>query len=236
MKQHDSFTNHFFRFVLLIMLVLFVFHPVTIFANDSVFDWMEDEESDEGENVHKEDNSILQEEEKKEDEVVDAGPPVGLTAGNYIRMFFALAFVVGLLYAILKFINRRNRLYEKNHLMRNIGGLSLGQQKSIQLIVVGDTYYLVGVGEDIRLLKEITDPEEITTLLAYYEEADEIPFQGNLEKILTKISPFQKKERQKTDDKNEDFSQLLNHRLTEIKEERKKQFHRLTEKERNEDD
>ena len=45
--------------------------------------------------------------------------------------------------------------------MKNMGGISLGQHKSIQLVVIGETYYLIGVGDDISLLKEITDPEEI---------------------------------------------------------------------------
>ena len=48
--------------------------------------------------------------------------------------------------------------------MKNMGGISLGQHKSIQLVVIGESYYLIGVGDDIRLLKEITDPDEIDKL------------------------------------------------------------------------
>ena len=56
--------------------------------------------------------------------------------------------------------------------MKNMGGISLGQQKSVQLVVIGNQYYLIGVGDDIRLLKEITDRTEIETLTEYYEEVD----------------------------------------------------------------
>ena len=69
----------------------------------------------------------------------------------------------------MKFINRKNKLYDKTRLMKNMGGISLGQHKSIQLVVIGETYYIIGVGDDIRLLKEITDPEEIKTLVEFYE-------------------------------------------------------------------
>ena len=54
--------------------------------------------------------------------------------------------------------------------MKNMGGISLGQHKSIQLVVIGESYYLIGVGDDIRLLKEITDPAEIDKLIEFYEE------------------------------------------------------------------
>ena len=84
--------------------------------------------------------------------------------GDYIKTLFALVFVIGLLFGLLKFVNRKNRLYDKNRLMKNMGGISLGQHKSIQLVVIGESYYLIGVGDDIRLLKEITDPDEIDKL------------------------------------------------------------------------
>ena len=81
----------------------------------------------------------------------------------------AFVFVVGLLFGLLKVINRKNRLYDKSRFMKNMGGISLGQHKSIQLVVIGESYYIIGVGDDIRLLKEITDPEEIDTLVEFYK-------------------------------------------------------------------
>ncbi len=227
-------TKKLLQLCLSFILLSFVFFPVYTMANDRVSDWIEDKEQQKEEKVDKDEESIFDNLEEEEEDKEESA--VGVTAWDYIKMLFALAFVVGLLYALLKFINGRNRSYGKNRLMKNIGGLSLGQQKSIQLIVVGGTYYLVGVGEDIRLLKEITDPDEIDTLLEYYEEAEEVPFKGPFESLLMKMSPFQKKESKKRDDETEDFSEMLNHRLTEIKAERKKQFHRLTEKEQSEDD
>lgn len=218
--------------ILFIALFSLFLLPTVSFAESSSYDCLVNKEGcieegdSDGENAPIDDSMPIQNSKSK----------VGLTAGDYIKAFFALIFVVGLLYASLKFINRKNRLYDKNRLMKNLGGISLGQQKSIQLITVGDTYYLVGVGEDIRLLKEITDDNEIATLLEYYEEVEEMPFQGPMEKLLTKISPLNKKLPKKNEQETEDFSQIFNHRLSEIKAERKKQFNRLIEKERSKDD
>ena len=98
------------------------------------------------------------------------GAAVGLSGWDYAKSLFALLFVVGLLLALLKFINRKNRMFDQHRMMKNVGGLSLGQHKSIQLVVIGGSYYLIGVGDEVRLLKEITDPKEIEALESYFDE------------------------------------------------------------------
>lgn len=232
MKQHDGFLKQLLQLSLLLAIMLFLIYPATSYANDSVFDCIEDEENCEEEKTNPDESGVPE----NFDEENEGRSTVGLTAWDYIKTFFALIFVVVLLYGLLKFVNRRSQLHDKNRLMKNMGGLSLGQQKSVQLIVVGNTYYLVGVGEDIRLLKEITDQAEIAALLEHYEEIEEIPFKGPFEKLLGKIMPFQKKEPKKENQQSEEFSEMLNERLSEIKAERKRQIHRLTKKEQSEDD
>lgn len=161
---------------------------------------------------------------------------LGSSAGDYIKTLFALVFVIGLLYALLKFINRRNRLYDKTRLMKNMGGISLGQHKSIQLVVIGETYYLIGVGDDIRLLKEVTDADEIEKLTEFYQE-DATPLaSGMLEKMLNKLSGKENKKQSESTDEPTEFSTIFNTRLDEMKEERKRQLSRLTEKGRKRDE
>lgn len=239
MKQQQRNIQKILPLCFLLTLIGLAFLPLHATADDgSVSDWLKDdgkEEQEEREEKQDEEGNLfdedLGEEEKSDEESV-----VGLTAWDYVKTFFALIFVIGLLYMLLKFVNRKSHLQDKNRLMKNMGGISLGQQKSVQLIVVGNTYYLVGVGEDIRLLKEITEPEEIAALLEQYEELEEIPFKGPFEKLLGKVLPFQKKEQKQEDAGNEAFSHMLNERLTEIKADRKRQIHRLTKKEQSGDD
>lgn len=222
-------------FLVSIILVSFVLIPSVGYAEDNVFYCMENKENCSEEGIDKtEAETLIHDEPANKNDEKQAGK-VGVTAWDYIKTLFALIFVVGLLYGLLKFINRKNRLYDKNRLMKNLGGLSLGQQKSIQLIVVGETYYLVGVGEDIRLLKEITDEKEIASLLEYYEETDVMAYKGPIEQLLSKFSPMKKQSRNNVEEEHSDFSQVLNNRLTEIKAERKRQLDRLTEKERDQD-
>lgn len=156
----------------------------------------------------------------------------GLSFWDYLKTFFALLFVIALLFALLKFINRKNRMFNQHRLMKNIGGLSLGQNKSIQLVVIGETYFIVGVGDEVRLLKEITDPEEIKVLDNYFESDDE----QNPSNIVDKIMTMLKSKSGSTDEEPVDFGKIFTSRLDELREERKKHLNRLKEKENSKDE
>lgn len=88
---------------------------------------------------------------------------------DYLKVLIALVFVIGLLLFILKYLNKRNFNYQQNAVIKNIGGMSVGQQKSVQLLLIGKRVYVVGVGDNIQLLKEIDSEEEIDHLLNQIE-------------------------------------------------------------------
>lgn len=95
---------------------------------------------------------------------------VGITIWEFLRMIFATIFVVGLLYIILKFINKKSKSFQKANSVENLGGTSLGANRSVQLVKVGGRILVVGVGENIQLLKEIDNPEEYEQLMKDYNE------------------------------------------------------------------
>ncbi|MEK3935069.1 flagellar biosynthetic protein FliO [Sporosarcina sp. FSL W7-1349] len=218
--------------IFLVATLMASFPAVLIHAetdpNTTVLDYYD---SDSGEEQQVDMNS----EEPAADRTED-GAAVRLSAWEYIKTFFALLLVVGLLFALLKFMNRKNRMYDKTRLMKNLGGISLGQQKSIQLVVVGESYYLIGVGEDIRLLKEITDPDEIEHLIAFYEAGTSDAASGILQNILDKVAGKKPADPEQGSVVEADFSDQFKARLDEMKEERKRQIRRLTEKERHPDE
>lgn len=76
---------------------------------------------------------------------------------NVIKMIFALFFVLALIYLLLHFLKRRNKLFQIPHILENLGGISVGQNKSIQLVRIGEKIYVVGVGENVEMLQELTD-------------------------------------------------------------------------------
>lgn len=80
-------------------------------------------------------------------------------AASLVKMVLALALILILIYGVLKFLSSRSRSFQHNRTMQNVGGISVGQNKSIQLVRIGSKLYMVGVGENVELLEEITDEQ-----------------------------------------------------------------------------
>lgn len=229
--------------VAFVLMILFVSQWPTVSAfadedpNKSVSDyWSTDKDNV----VDKDSNTEKKELENDTNEPTadrpSEGNAVGSSVGDYIRVMVALLFVVGLLFGLLKLVNRKNRLYDKNRFMKNMGGISLGQHKSVQLVVIGESYYLIGVGDDIRLLKEITDPAEIDTLVEFYKGDDMELATGMLSKILVKMTGKSKNGPSTQTEDSSDFGDIFKKRLDEMKDERNRHINRLTEEERNQDE
>ncbi|MFC9538337.1 flagellar biosynthetic protein FliO [Lysinibacillus sp. NPDC056959] len=168
---------------------------------------------------------------KKDSDLPAAG---GLSAWEYIKMVLALIFVVALFYGLMKFLNKRNLNFQRNQLVQNLGGLSLGAQKSVQLLQVGKTLYLVGIGEDVQLLREITDPDEVATLLALYNERQELAATSPY--IAEVLSKFKRKnnESSSVQQKQTSFGELFEKKISEIKQERNEELEKWKQKENDE--
>lgn len=156
-------------------------------------------------------------------------PAVGLTAWDYIKMLLALIFVLVLLVWVLKFINKKSFHFQQNNLVRNMGGISLGSQKSVQILQIGEKIYVVGVGENVELIKEISDKEEIEQLLSFYNEKQTLTTSSPYIAELFKKFKGQPETREK--DSDSDFGNLLNQKLSDIQDARRNELEKWKEKE-----
>ncbi|MBU8907000.1 flagellar biosynthetic protein FliO [Desertibacillus haloalkaliphilus] len=109
----------------------------------------------------------------------------------FVRMIGALAVVIVLIYALLRFFNNRTRAFQSHRTIQNVGGVGLGANRSVQLIKVGDRLLVVGVGESIQLLKEVTNKEEIDQMMRQQNEKNEVepPFAKATAWLGKKMSP-----------------------------------------------
>ena len=146
---------------------------------------------------------------------------------EYIKVLLSLVLVLGILIFVLRFLNKRNQNYQQNSIIRNLGGHSVGAQKSVQLLHIGNQIYVVGVGEDVQLLQVISDPQEIEQMLALYNEKHS---HTSTSPYVTEL--FAKfKTKRSSETQSEDFSNILDKRLSEIKQERSDELERWKEKE-----
>lgn len=83
---------------------------------------------------------------------------------NVIKIVVALILVVLLIYIFLSLLKKKNKLAEQHGVLENLGGISVGQQKSIQIVRIGEKVYAIGVGQDVTMLDEIVDETVISDL------------------------------------------------------------------------
>ncbi len=157
----------------------------------------------------------------------------------FVQMIAALAFVVFLIYALLRFLNKRSQTYRSTQMLQNIGGVPLGANRSVQLVKVGDRLLVVGVGETIQLLKEIDNEDEIEKLLIQKQEQLE-QFDQPINKVFNLLKnrfgskksqsvPFEK---QSSKSNNEAFKELLSKQLKDVSKSQNKLHDAVREREK----
>ena len=124
-----------------------------------------------------------------------------LSAGDIMKMIFAFLLVIGLLFALLKFVNKKGRLLQKNKIVQNLGGTNVGSSKSVQVVKVGDQLLIIGVGENVQLLSEITGQQQKN------ESEYKVVLPSFLEKLTSK----------KEEKSSHSFQQLFQREMNEMK-------------------
>ncbi|CAM3419146.1 flagella biosynthesis regulatory protein FliZ [Aeromicrobium ponti] len=205
--------------LLLISIVLLGMQPLAHAEqlNNSVKECMENPEECGKEGITTEDETPVQQE----------GGTVGLTFWDFFKMILATIFTVGLLYVLLKFINKKSKVYNRSQIVENLGGTALGSNRSIQLIKVGNRILVVGVGENIQLLKEIDDSEEYSQIITEHNDKMEQLIRPS--DIVTKVMK-RTKQSEGINQNTPKFSALLGQQLDEIKKGRRKLFDEIERK------
>ncbi len=157
----------------------------------------------------------------------DTAGQVGITIWDFVRMILATVFVVALLYFLLKFINKKSRNFKSTQLVENLGGTVLGANRSVQIVKIANRLFIIGVGENVQLLKEIDDPNEREQILTDYNNKLEQLVQPS--DIVTKVIEKTKKWQAP---KKEDaaFTSLFKAQLDELSNGRKKLFEEMEQK------
>ena len=148
---------------------------------------------------------------------------------DLIKMVFALFLILALIYILLKFLNKRNKMFNQVKALENLGGIAVGPSKSIQIVRVGNKLYLVGVGDNVQLLEEIEEDSLKEDIIQSFKEQPEL----KPENIL---SFFQRKTNQEAAESNNsgvNFKNLFSSELEKLKQNRKNLLTKQTEKEDN---
>lgn len=160
-----------------------------------------------------------------EGEDVSENGGVGVSIWDVAKMILATIFVIVLIYFLLKFIGKKNKGYQNNALIQNIGGTRVGANRSVQIIKAGDRVFIIGVGENVNLLKELEDNDAREILTEYNNRLEQMTGPGD---IVSKLL-----QRKKGVDKVEDrspFSSILDKQLEDISLRRKQAYEEIKQK------
>ena len=144
---------------------------------------------------------------------------------SFLKMIIALAIVLIMIYGLLKFLNKRNKSVQKLGNLENLGGISVGTNKSVQIIRVANKFYLIGVGDNVEMLQEI---DESMIQEEWLTENKHVTDQKG---ILDKL--FNSQSKSDSSSKQSYFKQLFTKELTTLTKNRKRLMN--SQKEREED-
>ncbi|SHN16329.1 flagellar biosynthetic protein FliO [Gracilibacillus kekensis] len=147
---------------------------------------------------------------------------------SFLQLLIALALVIGLIIFISKFLQKKNGFLKRHKVIENYGGITVGSNKSIQTIKIGDRFYVIGVADNIELLMEITDNNTIEQLLSQEENTND-----SISKIKEKIT---KSTSYSQDQNKNNFEKLFSKELHTMKEGRKNVYKKLRERKQDYDD
>jgi flagellar protein FliO/FliZ len=166
----------------------------------------------------------------KEESIENQTPTV--TFFDYVKMVAALIFVVALIYFLLKFINQKGRSFQQTKIINHLGGTPLGGNRSVQIVKIGNQVLVLGVGEDIQLLKEVQDEKEKEEILAFYNSGTEQMSDPRtlVSNMLMKVKGSQ------SDASSSSFQSHLKRQLEEMSKGRKKMLKDIKGKENHSDE
>jgi len=90
----------------------------------------------------------------------------GVTTWDFLRMLIILGAVVGAIYLLFWVLRRgAGRRITENNLIRVLGSRSLAGNRSLHLVEVGTSVFLVGASDGgVELISEITDKESLDSV------------------------------------------------------------------------
>jgi flagellar protein FliO/FliZ len=95
-----------------------------------------------------------------------------------LKVIVYLILIIGLFFLIMKIVAQKNRKRMQGRAINPLGGVPLGQNKSLQIVEIGRSVYLLGVGDNVQLIQKIDDPEEVAYLIATINAESESPYAG----------------------------------------------------------
>ena len=142
------------------------------------------------------------------------GSDSGGMLGYLVQVVVSLGFIILLIYLVLRFLGKR-QIGQQQGPIKVVSAASLGNSKTVQVVLIGDTLYILGVGENVQLLRVIPPGEEADLILA---DAEIQPLKASLSWL-----PFGRKKQLEEEMlfpsgmEEKSFQEMLDHQWDDVK-------------------
>ena len=186
--------------IIYLLAFLVMSMPAPVEAEDpKVTDWVEDE-TPAGEPADDEDSVETQPIEEKS------------FAAILGQLIFYTLLIIAMIYGLIRFLASRQKKMQPNQAVKLMGGTPLGNNKSLQLVKVGNQIYMIGVGDQVTLIKEFSSEDEINGIEKDLERQTPALFPNPVSTFIKG-----KLTRQKETESYTDFDHLFNQSLDKQK-------------------
>ena len=166
---------------------------------------------------------------KREAAPAEQAQPSPFSVWDIVRLIGATLLVIALIYGLLKFLYRRGQLLPgKKGVIEHLGGTSVGANRSVQLIKVGNRILVIGVGESIQLLCEIAEEDEMKEILALHNERLEHMLEPS--KWGARLRDYLADKRKQSNGANDRFRNMLLKEMQELSVKRKQLLEQMKQK------
>ena len=169
----------YYIYIPLIMAALFfsVWWAPSVQASPNVVEWLNNEEPAEA----------------TPEESIDLAPVEEKSlAGIIVQLVLYTLLIVAMIYGLIKFLAARQKNFQPNQAVKLMGGTPLGNNKSLQLVKVGGQMYLIGVGDEVTLIKEFSDAAEISGIEKDFEQQQPALSKNLIDFTKKKMGDFSK--------------------------------------------
>lgn len=94
---------------------------------------------------------------------------------SFATVALVLLLIIGLIILLVKIAARKDMPWMKNRAIQSLGGIALGQHKSLQIIDLGEKIYVIGVGENVQLIDKIEQKHEMKAIRSRFETKGKAP-------------------------------------------------------------
>lgn len=138
-----------------------------------------------------------------------------------VKVIFFLIVIIGLFYFIMKVINSKKNIFF-GRAIRSLGGVPLGQNKSIQVVEIGNHLYIVGVGDNVQLLEKIEDELEVAQIVEAFTASQQIGSTSfeTISGLLQKLRNKQAVQEEETDE-TLSFQQVFHSKMQRVSDRKK---------------